>query len=93
MNIPNCLLLVTRPVGGSLPGSGALLGVKTWLSTLQIVYLCLSDETLKTVGPFYLASSNCVKVVVELQILECGRARDVHVSTVDLNTVSQLRLW
>ena len=33
-----------------------LLGVKTWLSTLEIVYLCLSDETLKAVGPFYLVS-------------------------------------
>ena len=33
-----------------------LLGVKTWLSTLEIVNqcLCLSDETLKSVGPFYL---------------------------------------
>ena len=57
------------------------------------VSLCLSDETLKTVGPFYLASSICVKVVVELQILECGRARDVHSSTVGINTVSQPRLW
>ena len=34
----------------------AIVGVKTWLSTLEIVYLCLSDETLKVVGPFYLAS-------------------------------------
>ena len=36
----------------------SLLGVKTWLSTLQIVYLelCLSEETLKAVGPFYLVS-------------------------------------
>ena len=25
----------------------SLLGVKTWLSTLEIVYLCLSEETLK----------------------------------------------
>ena len=34
-----------------------LLGVKTWLSTLEIVnLLCLSDETLKAVGPFYMAS-------------------------------------
>ena len=33
-----------------------LLGVKTWLSTLEIVNLCLSDETLKAVGPFYLVS-------------------------------------
>ena len=38
-------------------GSGTLLGVKTWLSTsLEIVYLCLSEETLKAVGPFYLVS-------------------------------------
>ena len=43
---------------GSLPGPGALLGVKTWLSTLirDCVSLCLSDETLKAVGPFYLVS-------------------------------------
>ena len=43
---------------GSLPGPGTLLGVKTWLSTLEIVYrsLCLSDETLKAVGPLYLVS-------------------------------------
>ena len=33
-----------------------LLGVKTWLSTLETVYLRLSDDTLKTVGPFYLVS-------------------------------------
>ena len=26
---------------GSIPGPGALLGVKTWLSTLKIVYLCV----------------------------------------------------
>ena len=25
----------------SIPGPGALLGVKTWLSTLEIVYLCV----------------------------------------------------
>ena len=33
-------------------------GVNIWLSTLETVYLeqCLSDETLKTVGPFYLVS-------------------------------------
>ena len=33
----------------------SLLGVKTWLSTLEIVY-CLSEETLKAVGPLYLVS-------------------------------------
>ena len=26
---------------GSRPGPGTLLGVKTWLSTLEIVYLCV----------------------------------------------------
>ena len=41
---------------GSLPGPGTLLGVKTWLSALEIVYLCLSEETVKAVGPFYLVS-------------------------------------
>ena len=34
----------------------SLLGVKTWLSTLETVSLCLLDETLKAVGPFYLVS-------------------------------------
>ena len=33
-----------------------LLGVKTWLSILETVSLCLSDETLKAVGPCYLVS-------------------------------------
>ena len=33
-----------------------LLGVKTWLSTFETVYICLSDETLKAVGPCYLVS-------------------------------------
>ena len=35
-----------------------IIRLKTWLSTLEIVYLdlCLSDETLKAVGPFYLDS-------------------------------------
>ena len=32
----------------------SLVNSKTWLSTLEIVNLCLSDETLKAVGPFYL---------------------------------------
>ena len=40
---------------GSLAGPGTLL-VKTRLSTLEIMYMCLSDETLKNVGPFYLVS-------------------------------------
>ena len=26
---------------GSIPGPSAFLGVKTWLSTLEIVYLCV----------------------------------------------------
>ena len=26
---------------GSIPGPRALLGVKTWLSTIEIVYLCV----------------------------------------------------
>ena len=30
-----------------------LFGVKTLLSTLETVYLCLSGETLKALGPFY----------------------------------------
>ena len=35
---------------------GMLLGVKTWLYIRDCVSLCLSDETLKAVGPFYLVS-------------------------------------
>ena len=40
------------------PGAARIIiGVKTWLSTLEIVnLLCLSDETQKAVGPFYLVS-------------------------------------
>ena len=43
---------------GLIPGpADYILGVKTWLSTLQIVYLCVSRmRQLKAVGPFYLMS-------------------------------------
>ena len=37
-------------------GNMTLLGVKNWLSTLETKFLCLSEETLKAVGPFYLVS-------------------------------------
>ena len=48
---------LSRGQPGFDPGSSReLLGVKTWLSTLEIVNLCLSDETVKAVGPFYLVS-------------------------------------
>ena len=47
--------LWTRPARVQSPGWD-IIGVKTWLSTLEIVNLCLSDETLKAVGPFYLVS-------------------------------------
>ena len=35
-----------------------MLGVKTWLSTLEIVYLCVFQmiHIVKAVGPFYLVS-------------------------------------
>ena len=35
-----------------------ILGVTTWLSTLETVYrsLCISDKTIKAVGFFYLVS-------------------------------------
>ena len=46
------------------------------------------------------SSSICVKVVVELQILESGRTRDVHASTLwgvtplgSSASCSRLRLW
>ena len=55
--------VVRRTLSRQQPGFASrarrvLLGVKTWLSTLEIVNLelCLSDETLKAVGPFYLVS-------------------------------------
>ena len=54
--------LVTPAAGVRSPDQAHydyLLGVKTCLSTLVIrdcVSLCLSDETLKAVGPFYLVS-------------------------------------
>ena len=41
---------------GSLPGPGALLGVKTCLYIRDCVCLCLSDERLKAVVPIYLVS-------------------------------------
>ena len=44
-----------RPGFNSRAGRRELLGVKTWLST-DCESLCLSDETLKAVGPFYLVS-------------------------------------
>ena len=33
-----------------------LLGVKAWLSTLETVSLCISDEPLQAVDPFYMVS-------------------------------------
>ena len=33
-----------------------ILGVQIWLSALEILNLCLSDDTLKAVGLFYLVS-------------------------------------
>ena len=69
-------------VRGSLPGPGTLLGLKTWLSTLEIVYLmCLSDETLKAVGPFYLVSMpGEVKDPTSLH-WKCVSCRGLHILT------------
>ena len=42
---------------GTLPRPGTLLGVKNMaLYIRDCVSLCISDETLKAVGPFYLVS-------------------------------------
>ena len=43
---------------GSIPArtKHVLLCVNTFLSTLETVYLCLSEEMLKPFGPFYLVS-------------------------------------
>ena len=48
--MPGCRLFPPRT------GNMTLLGVKTLLSTLETVSLCLSGETLKALGPFYMVS-------------------------------------
>ena len=48
-------------------------------SALKMALQCDSDWCIAFLEA---SSSICVKVVVELQILESGRARDVHASTV-----------
>ena len=48
--------LITRAARVRSRSRRELFGVKTWLSTLEIVNLCLSDETEKAVGPFYMVS-------------------------------------
>ena len=59
---------------------------RTWLSepALKKALQCDSDWCVAFVEG---TSSICVKVVVELQILESGTARYVHASTVDLNNI------
>ena len=67
-----------RKFSVSLPVSAMeaeLLGVQTWLSTFKdCISLCLSDETLKAVGPFYLVSNlDCFKLFAQVSILPiCG---------------------
>ena len=68
-------------VGGSIPGPGAwhLLDVKTWLSTLETVNLCVfRDETLKAVGPFYLLSMP-VEVKDPTQGGKCVTCHGLHI--------------
>ena len=52
--------LITRPARVQFPGLEAIIiRCKTWLSTLYIrdcESLCLSDATIKAVGPFYMVS-------------------------------------
>ena len=45
-----------RVPDASRTGNITLVGVKTLLSTLDTVSLCLSGETLKAIGPFYMVS-------------------------------------
>ena len=54
MNTPNCVLLVTRPVGVRSPDRAHYYVKILALYITDCVSLCLSDETLKAVGPFYL---------------------------------------
>ena len=50
------------PLRGSLPEPGTLLGVKTWLSTLEIVYLCVFRRRhIKAVGLFLVSMPGEVK--------------------------------
>ena len=57
-------------------------GVQTWLSTLEIVYLkCLSEETLKAAGPFYLVAMPWeVKYPTSLH-WKCVTCRGLHNTT------------
>ena len=59
---------------------------RTWLSepAVKKALQCDSDWCVAFVEA---SSSICLKVVVELQILESGTARYVHASTVDLNNI------
>ena len=56
MNTPNCVLFVTRPVGVRSPDWAHYLVKNLALYITDCVSLCLSDETLKAVGPFYVVS-------------------------------------
>ena len=63
INVDNCERPLSMPlVAGLIPGPGSwhvVIRLKTWLSNCYIrdcESLCLSDETLKAVGPFYLVS-------------------------------------
>ena len=57
-----------------------ILGVKTWLSTLETVSLCLSEETLKAVLLFYLVSMPG-EVKGPIQHVKCVTFRGLHILT------------
>ena len=61
--------LVTRPVGVRFPDPSIIENLALYIR--DCVYLCLLDETLKSVGPFYLVSMpGEVKVPTSLCTLE-----------------------
>ena len=73
------VVVSTPPTGVRIPlGPGVILGVKTWLSTLEIVYLCFSDETLKAVGPFLVSMPGEVKDPTSLH-WKCVTCRGLHI--------------
>ena len=62
----------------------AILGVQTWLTRPYIrdcvsLSLCLSDETLKAVGPFYLVSMPGEVKYPTSQHWKCVTCRGLHI--------------
>ena len=66
---------------GSIPGPGALLDVNTWLCFRDCAVLCLSDATLKTVGPFYLMYMPWEVKYPTILHWKCVTCRGLHIPT------------